>query len=140
MSLHSLGSAPSNGVDNLFDTLRAALAHYLATGNPASAEEGTQILAKLQGLFDRPGRTAICGDSQAHQSLLAHILLAISEAAIAPSSLQARDITRDLERLSHIPESVLGQELQRTVIRLAQDWRERQRRAATIEFGPPRME
>lgn len=137
MTLPADTTPPSpRDLDTLLDSLRASIAHHLATGSPRSAENGRQALARLGELLDNTGRTAACGGGNIeHQPALADLLDRLSRQAIATPHNEARQIARSLEALSHSADTGMGDILRGRILRLAEEWRTRERRAGDLETG-----
>lgn len=137
MTAHHDEAPPSPlELDALIETLRNSIAHYLATGSGRSAENGRRALVRLGALLDSGGRTAACGGgSIEHQPALAALLALLSRQALATSHADARTIARSLEALSHSADTGMGEVLRKQIVRLAEDWRLRERRTGDLERG-----
>lgn len=123
-------------LDPLIDELRASIAHHLSTGSPRSADNGRRALARLGALLDNAGRTAACGGGNIeHQPALADLLGLLSRQAIATTHSDARQIARSLEALSHSADTGMGAVLRARIVKLAEEWRVRERRAGDLETG-----
>lgn len=121
-------------LDPLLDELRSSVAHYLATGSPRSAENGRRTLERLGTLLDNAGRSAACGGGNIeHQPALAELLALLSRQAIATSHADARRISRSLEALGHSADTGMGAVLRARIVKLAEEWRLRERRAGDLE-------
>lgn len=123
-------------LDALLDTVRTSIAHHLATGSPRSADNGRRALDRLGMLLDGAGRSAACGGGNIeHQPALADLLALLSRQAIATSHTDARHIARRLEGLSHSADTGMGPVLRARIVKLAEEWRMRERRAGDLETG-----
>jgi len=121
-------------LDALVEALRNSITHHLATGSPRSAASGRKALEQLGALLDSPGRTAACGGgSIEHQPALAGLLALLSRQAIATPHADARRIARSLEALSHSADTGMGDVLRAQIVKLAEAWRLRERRAGDLE-------
>lgn len=135
MSINSRDTQASpQDLDSLIGTLRNGIAHYLATGSPRSAASARLALAQLGALLDDSGQTAACGGGRIeHQPALAALLALLSRQAIATPRSDARRIARSLEALSHSADTGMGDALRAQIVKLAEEWRLRERRAGDLE-------
>lgn len=123
-------------LDALLDDVRTSIAHHLATGSPQSADKGRRALARLGMLLDGASRVAACGGGNTeHQPALADLLALLSRQALATSHADARRIARSLEALSHSADTGMGAVLRARIVQLAEEWRQRERRAGDLETG-----
>lgn len=128
--------AAARELDTLLEQLRSSITHHLATSSPRSARVAQDLLARLATLVDGGGKLAACGGGNIeHQPALAELLAQLSRQAIAPSPRDARQIARQLEALSHTADTGLGDALRSRIVKLAEEWRLKERRASDMQAG-----